>query len=245
MITVKPYSHPGNTEYIQSPIMGHYSFSFLSDDNVPCYQFTKCRETLAEVFMRHLSGDDHYKIYPTPSLEKTRILIAYTNAPDLGKYLEKALDCLHQIETQLGLVHTTMDQVEGLGEAFGTVYLIEGSKRWQLSSPMFSLFLLILRSTSIDSLNFLDGLQGQPAALKMLNHLVTTKYWKVFGKDQTINWNYHNNADPGAVGIIPYLGVQNFTEGSPSGSYPEITKVRYAKLFPHWKFIPIAEEAIK
>jgi hypothetical protein len=219
--------------------MGHYSFAFLSDDNAQCHQFTKCRETLAERFMRHLSGDTAYDAYSKPSLEKTRVLIAFTNETTLGAKLEKALVDLHDIEGKLGLVRTTMDQVEGLSPALGTVYLVEGSKRWQLSPPMFSLFLLILRSQSMDALNFLDGLPGQPSAIKMLNHLVATKYWKVFGKDQMINWNWQKLAatDNNSAGIIPFLGVYNFVESSPCGSFPEATKVRYAKLFPHWTWI--------
>jgi hypothetical protein len=239
MVTVKPFSMP-NGGYAESPIMGHYSFAFLSDDNVQCHQFAKCRETIAERFMYHISGASGYAAYPKPSLEKTRVLIAFTNQPELGKLLEKALVGLHDIEGKLGLVRTTMDQVEGLSPTFGTVYLIEGSKRWQLSPPMFSLFLLILRSQSMDALRFLDGLQGQPSAIKMLNHLVATKYWKVFGKDQMINWNYLKLAatDNNSANIIPYLGVYSFVEGSPGGSHPEAKKVRYAKLFPHWTFIP-------
>jgi hypothetical protein len=205
--------------------MGRYSFAWVADDN-SAYLFSKCREVIAETFMQHLNKNSGYALLPKPSLEKTRLLVAYTDKKDLGLSLERALDFLHQIESQLGLIHTTMDQVEGLSPTVGTVYLIEGSKRWTLSSPMLSLYMLILRNGDSHTIGdpytqtLINPLKFEIAAdvSKMISFLIEKKYWKVFGKDRNLNW-----ISPAGLPIIPYAGMSYFMAMKPNA------------IFPHWQ----------
>jgi hypothetical protein len=249
MITIQPYAPTDG--YGNGPVMGHYSFSFLSDDNVQVVRFTKCRESMMDHFMRFVTNPEFYgKGKPIPSLNKTRILVAFTNFPQLGEKLEQALDWLHQIESKLGLIPTTMDIVEGLPPALGTVYLIEGSKRWQLSPPMLSMFLLILRSgashtigaPAINLFEKTSTLEDNTRVAIFLDHLLTKKYWKVFGKDQALNWNSKfdaSGASPAydASGTIPYLGVRAFVYRSPiEQSDPDIL-AQNKRIYPHWMWI--------
>lgn len=224
MITVTPCPVPD--VYAETPIMGQHSFSFLSDDNVQVFRFSKCREVLAGVFMGVVNDSDVYKKYPRVSLEKTRVMVAYANHHDLKSNLEKALVFLNQLEKKLRLVPTTLEPVKGFGANYGKVYLMIGSKRWQLSSVMLSLYMLLLRSGDFidpkkdfeENVKALDRVYAG-AIEGIITHLVKEKYWKVFEKDQLQNWSMDRQ------GQTPYMGVANFFNKS------------FQKFYPKWKFI--------
>ncbi len=207
MIKIKSIIAPGASYDQTPPLNGTIRFSLVGDECDQLMVFNHCREStttyLAQKLVTIKSGE----------LTKTRVLIGRTDQPDLESHLQQSLEQIHLVEKSFGLIKSTIEEVEGLPPQQGKIFLIEGSKRWHLSSPMFSLYLLLIRDAGYP--NFIAS---HPDVTKMIEWLKEEKYWKIFGKDSLTNWQPILAPVGGTYGLQAFLNKY------------------HANFFPHWKF---------
>lgn len=251
-----------NSQYAPTMINDRMSFGWVSDDMKLVGSFHGCREQAIACVSgamkqeRDIAAAKTAPLSPQPiktykvSLSKLRVLVAFTQDKKLEKNLKQALDALNQMEKQLGLVRTTMDQAEGLSAELGPVFYIEGSRRWMIAPPMLSLFFLVLRNgefhapgekyTSLfpkmksNYHHWQDDREYFVNAEKAIEYFLKQKYWKVFGKNELENWG---SVYDSGLGIYNFIWATERAKGLVPGPDSASLLKAYQKAFPHWKFL--------
>lgn len=220
------------------------AFSFLSDDDKMVGPFVDCKDYMNNRVHGSLTGQagaSQYKFQPSKmapvSMEKTRILVCRSSSPSDGHPLlepdefeeevKLAMDLLHPLEKALGLLRSTYDSVTGIKKEYGQVFLIEGSKRWMLASPMLSLYLLMLRNahTHVMGQSYVKSIEsfkeiGNPDLIpQTVKFIVKNKYIKVFGKSLEENYSATIPED-----TMHAMGIYAFG------------KCLYTQYWPHWLY---------
>lgn len=123
-----------------------YEGIFLINENYEqVTQCSSCRAFSIDAFFASMQGLDFGSVcyvnsWRKPDYEKTRI----------GRVCERenealvSLDFLNKLEKDLGFSLTTISKASNVKRS--NCYMFEGDKRWQISSPMLSLYMVLIRN---------------------------------------------------------------------------------------------------
>lgn len=119
------------------------------------FTFTACKDHLQDVIHSHFKGQstipmNYYVpgVNPTPSFDKTRLLVADTSkGDDFSTTIPKMVDLLNLAEKKLKICKTKAFKVSNPLQPHmkSGVFLLESSGRWTISPPMISLYSLLIR----------------------------------------------------------------------------------------------------
>lgn len=218
------------------------AFSFLSQENEMVGPFVDCKDYLNNRiagFINKQAGKSEYKYqlkYAEVDLEHTRILVLRKDSPQDGhpllesgefeKEIKLAINLLNQAEQALHLVKSTYTKVTGVPKEYGQAFLIEGSRRWMLASPMLSLYLFLLRNAWIhkEDQPYIQTIEastetGSLVVAEAVKWIVKNKYINVFGKSLEKNYPPDVTED-----MMHSMGIYTFG------------LCKYTEYWPHWKF---------
>jgi hypothetical protein len=249
---VKEFTAPNYSGHVDHYVSNDkMAFSYLSKQLNMVGPFVDCRGYLIERlqgFLLNQAGTTVYKYQPKLmgkiDLEKTRLVVSKKDITltEFEVEMKLTMDLVHQVEKALHLLPSKYERVTGVSKEYGYTFLIEGSKRWMLSSVMLSLYTFLLRNgyrhkkgqtwqTTLGNLRNDDGPDGK-TAIRGIEHIIANKYIKVFGED--MEYNYRKET----MSHIHHMGIAIFS--SEVATYNQ----QYKKLWSDWVW-PTSKPATK
>lgn len=223
-------------------------FSFVSKQLRQTHPFFTCKDYLNDHVWSEIN-DTAVSIYGfknNPSaiaedlklgLDKTRILMVNKDDPEFSSKIASLSDMLTQVSKHLKLAAPKLHQLgkhKANGKEYSDVFYIEASKKWLVSTPMLSLFSLLMRVglSHKPGDNFQDTIEKAAkkeiqlyssndseyinTSRRGIDYILNNGY-KIFGDMQK---NYPAEA---STSIIHNTGIVSFGHGSFSKN-----------LFGHW-----------
>ncbi len=131
-------------------------FCWVSAENKQLAPFETCKSYLQDQLHASINNvEGMSSLNPKGGkidLNKTRILLAHTTQNDIfAERFESLLDFLHQVEEKMGFepsfgeIVVNSEDYNG-GKPKGPFFVINGDKRWMISTPMISLYTLLIRA---------------------------------------------------------------------------------------------------
>ena len=210
-------------------------YCLLSDKYEQCHQMVWCKDYLHDVMYATINNKPikifNFQYNPKkqkiPSIKKTILCIADNKNKDLINEIENCIDLLNKFEHKIKMKKSKFYLCKNPSDNYknGSVFVIEGDKRWLASPPMISLYAMLIRigfchkkSNSIettftkimtkkiktyqprDIYNFKSSINGMKLILDNDDR-------NIFFKN--LKYNYPMEID--ILRIHNYLGISNFS----------------------------------